>query len=57
MTETPDPTTQDPAADEQADSTREHVDPAQAPGPPGNPEADDQAIREGEEKLDRTLPH
>lgn len=58
MTDTPDRTTPDAAdADDHVDSTREHVDPSSAPGPPGNPETDDRAVQEGEEKLDRTLPH
>jgi hypothetical protein len=56
MTEEQTPNPQD---DQQAppDPTKEHVDPATNPGPPGNPETESDAVEKGQEKLDRTLPY
>ena len=39
------------------DDRRTPQDPAKNPGPPGNPEVEEDAVAKGQEKLDGTLPH
>lgn len=50
-TQGPEPTGSEP------DDRRTTQDPAKNPGPPGNPEVEEESVSKGQEKLDRTLPH
>jgi hypothetical protein len=56
MTQEQTPTPQD-EQDERAQRAKEHVDPASNPGPPGNPDTDEDALAKGRDKLDGTLPY
>jgi len=49
-----DPAHEDPVAS--GDTSDHEVDPADDPGPRGNPEVDPERVDRGEEDLDRTVP-
>ena len=56
MTTDPQHTPPDGQQDEQ-DPDKQHVDPATNPGPPGNTDTEDEAVAQGRETLERTLPY